>query len=139
MPRPGPRLARPLPCRRPALGVLTREDAFPSHGPLVSSPNVTGGRLCRRGPRMLSSVTLLCPTRAHRKAVDICAACAVDLDLEGSEEAWDRLILGFPTGTMVLTSLVRRAPGDRFSKLVLSMHNFLRTIATDAQRNKEFV
>lgn len=61
------------------------------------------------------------------------------MTLDGIEENWDRLILRFSEGEMFLTSLVRRIPGDSFSKLVLSMHNFFRMAETDATSNKNFV
>lgn len=89
---------------------------------------------------MSSAVTLLCPKRASCKALDaIRESCNADIDLEGSEDAWERVTLRFQSGTMVLTSLVRQVPGDKFSKLVLSMHNFFRTVDTDAERNKRYV
>lgn len=89
---------------------------------------------------MSSAVTLLCPMRIYCKALDaIRASCNADIDVEGSEEAWERVTLRFTSGTMVLTSLVRQVPGDKFSTLVLSMYNFFRTIDTDAERNKKYV
>lgn len=89
---------------------------------------------------MSSAVALLCPKRAYSKALDAMReSCNADIGLEGSEEAWERVTLRFPSGTMVLTSLVRQVPGDKFSKLVLSMHNFFRTVKTDAECNKNYV
>jgi hypothetical protein len=82
----------------------------------------------------------VCPEKGYGKVLDAVRSFqAVNVTLEGNEESWDRLVLVVPAGTIVLTSLVRHAPGDKFSKLVLSMHNFFRTIETSAESNKNFV
>lgn len=88
---------------------------------------------------MSSTVTLLCPERAYGKAVDVVRSFNLDFDVVGARNKWERLTLCFAAGTMELTSLVRTAPGDKFSKLVLSMHNFFRTVDTDAEPNKKYV
>jgi hypothetical protein len=61
------------------------------------------------------------------------------MDLEGSEPEWQRITLHFPEGSMTLTSLIRHEPGDKFSKLVLSMHNFFQTVDTHEEANKREV
>jgi hypothetical protein len=83
---------------------------------------------------------MVCPERGYRNVLNAVRSCHdVQLTVEGNDETWDRLVLHFPTGTMVLTSMVRHAPGDKFSKLVLSMHNFFRTVETSAMSNKNVV
>src|SRR5262249_1730925 len=68
-------------------------------------------------------------------AVRSCKDAEVFLD--GDENRWDKLVLCFSSGKMVLTSLVRHVPGDRFSTVVLSMHNFFRRVNTTGVDNKE--
>lgn len=89
---------------------------------------------------MVSSLTVVCPEKDYRKVfVAVRSFPAAQVTLEGNEELWDRIVLGFPTGTMVLASMVRHMPGDRFSKLALSMHNFFCRVKTSAVSNKNFV
>ena len=47
--------------------------------------------------------------------------------------------IAFPTSTLTFTSMIRDKPGDRFSRLVLSMHNFFRVIATNGKEQKKRV
>jgi hypothetical protein len=89
---------------------------------------------------VVSALTAVCPEKGYRKVLDaIRSFPTAKVTLEGTEDTWDRLILMFPVGTMILTSMVRHAPGDRFSKLVLSMHNFFRTVEATATANKDLV
>lgn len=89
---------------------------------------------------MASAATVVCSEIAYSKIVGASHSChPMHITLEGDAETWSRMILSFADGELVLTSLVRRAPGDKFSKLVLSMHNLFRTANTDAVANKTFV
>jgi hypothetical protein len=40
---------------------------------------------------------------------------------------------------LTLSSLIQDQPGDKFSRLVLSMHNYFRSVETDAMSNKSRV
>src|SRR6516165_10373866 len=89
---------------------------------------------------MASALTIVCPEKGYQNVLNaVRSRHTVQLTVEGSEETWNRLVLGFPTGTMILTSMVRHTPGDKFSKLVLSMHNFFRAVETPAVSNKNVV
>lgn len=89
---------------------------------------------------MASALTIVCPEMGYRTVADVSRTCRPHgFALEGEAELWDRLTLRFTEGDLVLSSLVRQNPGDRFSKLVLSMHNFFRTVDTDATANQKFV
>lgn len=48
------------------------------------------------------------------------------LKLTGSESSWQSIKLEFSDSTLEFTALVRSAPGDQFSKIVLGMYNFVR-------------
>src|SRR5688572_11162878 len=88
---------------------------------------------------MASALTIMSSETAHQKALDALRSCGVEIHVEGPEPEWERIALQFPEGTMTLSSLIRHRPGDKFSKLVLSMHNFFRTVDTDAEANKREV
>lgn len=50
----------------------------------------------------------------------------------GEESRWKKLVLKGRQSTLTLNSMEREKPGDDFSKLVLSTHNFLRKSSSDS-------
>lgn len=88
---------------------------------------------------MNSAVTLVCPETAYQKVLATVHTFDSQVSLQSNDESWDQIVLNFATGTMVLTSMIRQGSGDKFSKLILSLHNFFRTINTIAHSNKDLV
>jgi hypothetical protein len=58
-----------------------------------------------------------------------------DLDIQGDPWVWWRIEIRLPQSVVAFTRLIKDKPGDRFSKLILSMHNFFRQIETPAIAN----
>jgi hypothetical protein len=89
---------------------------------------------------MTSACTILCPAINYAKVLEaIRLTSDGEISLDGTNEKWGRITVMLPSKQVTLTSLVREMPGDKFSKLVLSMHNFFRTIETPAASNKRYV
>jgi hypothetical protein len=58
------------------------------------------------------------------------------LELVATEEELERAVIGTAEGTVSFSSMRQRAPGDEFSRMVLGMHNFFRTMATRKARRR---
>src|SRR5262249_43453803 len=59
--------------------------------------------------------------------------------VHGEPQQWERIEARFAGSQLSLSSLVRREPFDKFSKLILGMHNFFARIETPSARDQEFV
>lgn len=89
---------------------------------------------------MASKLCIVCSEAVY---TDVLAAVhrlpVNEFDFSGNEKQWKSIALTFPVGSIRLTSMTRVLPGDRFSKLILSMHNFFRAVETDAVSKKTAV
>ncbi len=89
---------------------------------------------------MGSACTLVCPIEAYS---DVFAtlenSSTSELIVQGRPDSWKQIEIRSPGSLIAFTSLVREKPGDEYSKLILSMHNFFRRIGTEANKNQRFV
>ena len=89
---------------------------------------------------MSSAFTILCPRVDYTAAWNsIHAFQTIEKSNDGDSGRWERISVTFSEGVIDFNSLVRQEPGDKFSKLILSMHNFFRIVKTDSIKNKEYV
>ena len=86
---------------------------------------------------MTTSCTLICSKLHFSKALEIIRREVPGVvDVDGTADAWRKVRVAGKRTTLVFTSLTRVRPGDEFSSLVLSMHNFVRRVKTSAEDNK---
>ena len=89
---------------------------------------------------MTTTFTILCPEINYGCTLDVIdAAMESNVVIEGTRQKWSRIALTLSGRHLALSSLVREQAGDKFSKLVLSLHTFFRTIPTDAVSNRSFL
>lgn len=89
---------------------------------------------------MSSACTLICPSKRFSEAINAISVVFQDnYDVQGETQSWRRIEVRLPQSLIAFTSLIREKPGDQFSKIILSMHNFFRQIKTTAKANKQFV
>lgn len=89
---------------------------------------------------MNNACTLICPEKACDAALDALGEAILSkIEVAGNRVGWTTLKVTFPTSTLTFTSMVRIKPGDQFSKLVLSMHNFFNVIDSDDEKRKKLV
>lgn len=58
--------------------------------------------------------------------------------VEGEAGAWERIVIDAAGDALTLTSMIRKEAGDKFSRLVLSMDDFFRTVRIRAASNHQF-
>ena len=89
---------------------------------------------------MASACTILCPTTAYSNVLDaIRISWPGEVSIDGKADTWTRVTLIYLGKCLTLSSLVQEQPGDKFSKLILSMHNFFCTVETAAASNQSNV
>jgi hypothetical protein len=89
---------------------------------------------------MSFACTLVSPIRGYAEALEAIRGSNLgELAIQGDLRTWKRIEIQILGGVLAFTSLVRKKPGDKFSKLTLSMHSFFRNVETDATGSKEFV
>jgi hypothetical protein len=89
---------------------------------------------------MTSACTILCPTNDFGAVLDaIQSATAWELSLEGTRDYWTRITVVYTGKQITFSGLVQVQPGDKFSRTVLSMHNYFRTVKTDVASNQGYV
>jgi len=83
---------------------------------------------------------MVCPEKAYDAALDaLREATSFTLEVAGNRTRWTTVKVLFSRSTMTFTTMVRIKPGDRFSKLVLGMHNFFNMIDTKNEDEKKIV
>jgi hypothetical protein len=89
---------------------------------------------------MTSACTILCPTIDYGKALDAMQAATLgELSLEGTRESWTRITVVHFGKQIAFSGLVQVQPGDKFSRVMLSMHNYFHTVKTDVVSNQRYV
>jgi hypothetical protein len=61
------------------------------------------------------------------------------VNINGDIDNWDNITLKFANSELRFNKLVQERPGDKFSKMILGMHNYFRKIDTIALGNKDYV
>lgn len=61
------------------------------------------------------------------------------LEIVGEKARWKTLLLRGKTATLAFTSMERQEPGDEFSRLILSTHDFFRKIGATEKSKQEAV
>jgi hypothetical protein len=77
--------------------------------------------------------TILCPTDDAKRVVDLLRDAVGErgtVCVVGQPIMWSSITVVSSAASLVLNRLVRVRPGDEFSKLVLSMHNYFRRVTT---------
>lgn len=59
------------------------------------------------------------------------------VDVTGLENAWTKIICNGPSTTVTFNSMRKIEPGDAFSRLILSTHNFFRTRVKEESEKKD--
>jgi hypothetical protein len=89
---------------------------------------------------MTSACTILCPTIDYGKVLDAIQSSTVgEVSLQGTRENWTRISAVDSGREIRFSGLVQVQPGDKFSRTVLSMHNYFRTVTTDVVSNQRYV
>ncbi|MFQ5473023.1 MAG: hypothetical protein ACE5FA_09090 [Dehalococcoidia bacterium] len=52
-------------------------------------------------------------------------------NIVGAESRWLKIVVSGRGGTLTLTAVERERPGDRFSKMILGLHNTFRQVITE--------
>lgn len=88
---------------------------------------------------MSDSCTIL-TTKIDLKAIaDILRDTKATFGIDGDFDKWDTIKLKFDQSELRFKKSVRERPGDKFSKMILGMHNYFRNVDTKASNNKEHI
>lgn len=77
---------------------------------------------------MSDACTIILPTKDFLSVLTILKQFLDPVLIVGSETHWERLETKSSENSLVFRSLVRVAPGDQFSKLILGLHQFARNL-----------
>ena len=89
---------------------------------------------------MSNACTLICPEKAYGAVLDaLRVPASYKVKVSGNRNGWTTAAVVFPQSKMTFTSMVQKRPGDRFSRLVLSMHNFFNPMGCPNQEMKRSV
>jgi hypothetical protein len=88
----------------------------------------------------MSDFCTILTTKLDLKAIaEILHNAKATFDIDGDFDKWDTIILKFEKSELRFTKSVRERPGDKFSKMILGMHNYFRNVDTRADSNKEHI
>jgi len=77
---------------------------------------------------MSDACTIISPVRGFQEVVDVLKRHKFpEFEIAGRADRWDSIRVPSAKGELVFNSLIRIKPGDKFSRLVLGMRNFIRT------------
>jgi len=107
----------------------------------VDDKQLVGDRNNRKETIISSACTILCPIIDYAKVLDAIESSTVsgEWQLEGMRDKWARVTAVHSGKQIVFSALIRLQPRDKFSRLVLSMHDFFRTVKTDILSNQDYV
>lgn len=89
---------------------------------------------------MTSACTVLCPEINFGTVFEaIHSMSEAEILLDGTPDQWTRATVSVSGKLLTFSILIREHPGDKFSRLVLSLHNCFEPVQSDAPSNKEHV
>ena len=89
---------------------------------------------------MSDNCTIFCLTNNLEQITALASKNAsgkVEIINEG--QTWEKIVVTNDKHQITLSNLFRKEPGDKFSKLILSTHNYFRNIETTADTQKQLV
>ena len=92
---------------------------------------------------MTPRCTVICPSRGFADTIAALERTCrlgdvMKYVVDGEATDWERIVVNAAGDGLTLTSMIRTEPGDKFSRLVLSMDNFFRTVRVRAASNHQY-
>src|SRR5262245_65947714 len=91
---------------------------------------------------MPQNCTILCPTDEPRQVLAVLRDLVrdgADIRVSGDDADWSTIQIKTPAASLTLNRQIRREPGDRFSKMVLGIHNYFRVVKTPMEATQRDV
>jgi hypothetical protein len=80
---------------------------------------------------MPQNCTILCPTDEPRQVLAVLRdmlQAGADIRVSGKDADWSKIEIKTLAASLTLNRQIQHEPGDRFSKMVLGMHNYFRQV-----------
>jgi hypothetical protein len=91
---------------------------------------------------MAQNCTILCPIDDPRQVLAVVRDFlpdGADIGVNGNDSEWTRIEIKTGSASLTLNRQVRHEPGDRFSRMVLGMHNYFRVVKTPSDATQRDV
>jgi hypothetical protein len=88
---------------------------------------------------MSDSCTILTTNLDLKAIADLLQDTEAIFDIDGDSDKWSTIKLKFNKSELRFKTSVRERPGDKFSKMILGMYNYFRSVDTNASSNKDYI
>jgi hypothetical protein len=82
---------------------------------------------------MPQNCTIICPNDEPQEVLAVLRDLlqnGAEIRVSGKDADWSKIDIQTSAGTLTLNRQIQNEPGDRFSKMVLGMHNYFRQVRT---------